>query len=167
MSSPRFKGSKSTATRRRVSSVGRIVLAGVLMSACAIGVARAEPEDDMMKQAELAGRFDPFDKAAGAEWAPAFPTPFYRKAPAEGPEAVPLRLSPGAYMIVVLCDCANMDVTLLAPGGARIEPVRKNEQGAMYSLDAPAAGDYLAGIDMGECGEKTCDLAVKVYRKKK
>jgi hypothetical protein len=144
----------------------RLVIGGILLAVLNASAAAADPEDDITRQAALANRFEPFDRAAGSDWAPAFPTPFFRKAPSGGPEAVPLALKPGAYMVVVLCNCADMDVTLLGPGGTKIEPVRHNEQGAMYSLDVAVAGDYLTGVDMGECGAKQCDLAVKVYKKK-
>jgi hypothetical protein len=146
--------------------MGRALIIGVLAAALAAQVAAAEPETDMTRQAALAGRFEPFDKVAGEEWAPAFPTPFYRKAPANGPEPVTLALGPGAYMVVVLCQCESMDVSLIGPGGTKVEPVRHSDQAAMYSLDVTVAGDYLTGVDMGECGEKQCDLAVKVYKKK-
>ncbi len=146
--------------------MGRALISGVLAAALAAQVAAAEPETDSARQTALAGRFEPFDQAAGAEWEPAFPTPFYRKAPANGPEPVTLALAPGAYMVVVLCRCESMDVTLIGPGGTKVEPMRHSDQAAMYSLDVTVAGDYLTGIDMGECGEKQCDLAVKVYKKK-
>ena len=152
--------------------MSRIIISGLLGAALWIGAAGrgaalAEPETDMTVQAQLAARFDPFDKAAGTGWEPAFPTPIYRKAPQGGPEAVPLSLQAGSYMIVVLCNCDSMDVSLIGPGGTKIEPIRHNDQGAMYSLDAAVAGDYLTGIDMGDCDSAKCDLAVKVYRKKK
>lgn len=145
----------------------RTITCALLISALWATAAPAEPETDMTVQAQLATRFDPFDKAAGEEWEPAFPTPFYRKTPQGSPEAVPLSLPAGAYMIVVLCNCSSMDVTLIGPGGTKIEPMRHNDQGAMYSLDVAVAGDYLTGVDMGDCDQAQCDLAVKVYRKKK
>ncbi len=143
----------------------RMILSGVVLAAMATS-AVAAPEADVVGQASLAQRFEPFDQAAGEDWAPAYPTPFFRQAATGQPEAVPLTLQPGAYMVVVLCNCGSMDVTLVGPGGSTIAPARSDDHGAMYSLDVPAAGDYLTGIDMNDCDGK-CDIAVKVYRRKK
>ncbi len=89
-----------------------------------------------------------------------------REVAASENDAVPMQLSAGAYMIVALCDCDLMDVTLVRPDGSVVQPARVSDQGAMYSLEATASGSYLAGIDMGACEEPTCRVAVKVYRKK-
>lgn len=147
--------------------MGRIIVSGMLVAALFAGAAAAEPETDPARQAELAARFQPFDRAAGSQWAPAFPTPFYRKAAAGGPEAVPLSLDPGSYMVVVLCNCTGMDVTLVGPGGTKVEPIRHNGEASMYSLDVALPENYLTGIDVGDCNAAKCELAVKVYRKKK
>ena len=146
--------------------MGRIIVCTALTLAVCAAVARAEPEDDPAAPAKFATRLEAFDKAAGTEWEAAFPAPFYRKAPADGPEQMNLTLKPGSYMVVVLCQCAQMDVSLISPSGAKVEPLRKSDQAAMYSLDVASAGDYLTGVDMGECGSGQCDLAIKVYRKK-
>ena len=114
----------------------------------------------------MAQRFAPFDSGGGPDWENAFPTPFLRTVGAGKPEPVAFSLKPGAYMIVVLCNCTSMAVTLVDAKGATVEPLRSNQQAAMYSLDVAAAGKYLTGIDMGECDEKACDVGVKVYRKK-
>ncbi len=140
-------------------------MSGILLAHLA-PLAHAEPEPDLERQAAMAERFAPFDSGGGPGWENAFATPEFRLVPAGKPEGVTLSLQPGAYMVVVLCNCQTMEVTLVAPGGATIAPLRSNEQGAMYSLDVPAAGDYLTGVDMGDCEEDACDIAVKVYRKK-
>jgi hypothetical protein len=126
----------------------------------------AEPQQDLERQAVMAQRFTPFDSGGGPDWENAFATPFYRVVAAGQPEPVPFSLKPGAYMIVVLCNCRSMKVTLVDRKGTTFAPLRSNEQAAMYSLDVADAGDYLAGIDMAECEEKACDVGVKVYRKK-
>jgi len=128
--------------------------------------ALAEPETDLERQAMMAQRFEPFDGAGGPDWETAFPAPFVR-AVAEGkPDSVRIPLKTGAYMIVVLCNCGSMQVSLVGPGGVETKPLRAGEQAAMYSLDVPKDGEWLTGVDMGDCGEKTCDFAVKVWRKK-
>ena len=144
----------------------RHILAFAAASMLAAGPVLAAPEQDMERQASMALRFEPFDKGGGPDWSPAFPAPFFRTVAAGKPEPVPLQLKPGAYMIVVLCNCTSMAVTLVDAKGATVEPLRSNQQAAMYSLDVAAAGKYLTGIDMGECDEKACDVGVKVYRKK-
>ncbi len=149
---------------RRIT-ISALISAWGLLAALA-STAVAAPEEDPIRQAVIAARFDPFDKAAGDGWEPAFPTPFYRLAGTGQPDAVPLALTPGAYMVVVLCNCETMDVSLVAPGGSTVAPSRTNDQGAMYSLDVAAPGDFLTGVDMNDCEDKACDFAVKVYRKK-
>ncbi len=142
------------------------MLATALAVLLGAGPALADPLTDIEHQATMAKRFDPFDANKGAEWEQAFETPFFRTVAAGESDPVTLPLKRGAYMIVVLCNCDSMDVTLLSSDGMTIAPLKSNQQSAMYSLDAPADGDYLVGIDMSECGESTCDLAVKAYRKK-
>jgi hypothetical protein len=144
----------------------RHILAFAAASMLAAGPVLAAPEQDMERQASMALRFEPFDKGGGSDWSPAFPAPFFRTVAAGKPEPVPLQLKPGAYMIVVLCNCKAMEVTLVTADGSTITPLRSNEQGAMYSLDVKDAGGYLAGIDMDACDEASCDFAIKVYRKK-
>ena len=141
-------------------------MSGVVLSALLIASPHAEPEPDLERQAAMAERFTPFDSGGGPGWENAFPTPEFRLVPAGKPEAMTLTLKPGAYMIVALCNCQSMQVTLVGPDGAMIAPLRSNDQAAMYSLDVKAAGDYLTGVDMDGCAEKDCDIGVKVYRKK-
>ena len=138
------------------------------LAAALIGTvpARADPQTDIERQATMAKRFDPFDANKGPEWGPAFPTPFFRSLAAGDSDPVDVPLTRGAYMIVVLCNCDSMDVTLLGPDGATIAPLKSNQQSAMYSLDVVADGPYLAGVDMTECAEDPCDFAIKAYRRK-
>ena len=143
----------------------RSILVALILSTLAASAAGAATEQDLERQAAMAQRFEPFDSAGGPGWETAFPTPFFRTVASGKPEAVPLGLKPGAYMVVVLCNCRSMEVTLVGPGQATIAPLRSSEQAAMYSLDVPVAADYLAGVDMGVCDEAQCDFAVKVYRK--
>jgi hypothetical protein len=140
-------------------------MSGVLLL-IGLPAARAEPEQDLERQAAMTQRFDPFDKGGGPDWEAAFPTPFLRQVASGKPEGVSLPLKRGSYMIVVLCNCGSMQVSLLDQSGANIAPLKVSDQAAMYSLDVAADGPYLAGIDMGECDEKACDFGVKVYRKK-
>src|SRR5579862_7395312 len=128
-------------------------VAGLLVSAAA-----AEPENDLERQAAMAQRFTPFDSGGGPDWENAFPTPFIRSVPAGEPEPVQFELKPGSYMIVVLCNCRVMKVTLVDSRGTTIAPLRSNDQAAMYSLDVAALGNFLTGIDMGDCDEKDCDI---------
>jgi hypothetical protein len=128
--------------------------------------ALAEPEQDLARQTLMVQRFEVFDKGGGSDWEAAFPAPFVRAVAQGTPEPVMFPLKPGAYMIVVLCNCQAMAVSLLDAKGTTIAPLRSNDQAAMYSLDVDSAGDYLTGIDMNGCGDKTCDVGVKVYRKK-
>jgi hypothetical protein len=141
-------------------------LAGLMIAALAASTLHAAPEKDLEREAAMAQRFAPFDSGGGPDWENAFPTPFMRAIPAGKPEPVPFSLKPGAYMIVVLCNCQSMKVTLVDTQGNTFAPLRSNEQAAMYSLDVSKAGDYLTGIDMGGCDEKACDVGIKVYRKK-
>ncbi len=138
--------------------------AALLLGACP---ALADPQTDLERQAAMAKRFDPFDANKGPEWENALPTPLFRRVAEGASDPVDLPLKRGAYMIVVLCNCDAMDVTLLTPDGTALPPLKSNQQSAMYSLDAPADGDYLVGVDMTECGEDPCDLAIKPYRKRK
>ncbi len=145
----------------------RAIYTGLALSLLLASAVRAAPEEDPSRQVAMAERLQPFDSAGGDDWEPAFQFPFYRDAASGESDAVTMSLTPGAYMIVTLCNCQTMEVTLVGPGGVTIQPVRTNDQGAMYSLDAPVAGPYLVGIDMGDCEDKVCDIAVKAYRKKK
>jgi hypothetical protein len=141
-------------------------LAAAVLTALAAQAVRAEPEQDLERQAAMAQRFDVFDKGGGQGWENAFPAPFVRAVPAGKSEPVPYSLKPGAYMIVVLCNCRSMKVTLVDANGKKTEPLRSNEQAAMYSLDVADDAGYLTGIDMAECDEDACDVGIKVYRKK-
>jgi hypothetical protein len=140
-------------------------VSGVLSALCASS-AGAEPESDLERQAAMAQRFAPFDTGGGPGWENAFQTPFIRQVAAGQPEPVQFALKPGVYMIVVLCNCKTMKVTLVNSGGTTLTPIRSSDQGAMYSLEVVTAGEYLTGIDMGDCDEKACDIGVKVYHKK-
>lgn len=147
----------------------RTLLAGLALAvtiALPTAALHAEPEQDLERQAAMAQRFDPFDKGGGPDWENAFETPFVRTVGAGKPEPVTFTLKPGAYMVVVLCSCQSMTVSLVDPKGAKLAPLRTNMQAAMYSVDVPEAGLYLAGVDMDDCQEAACDVGVKVYRKK-
>ena len=165
MSAPHLRGTGRGAVGDADLKIAIVAaLAATLLIAAA--AAEAAPETDIMRQAAMAKRFDPFDANVGAEWEQAFPSPRFQTLAAGDSEPVTLELKRGAYMIVVLCNCDSMDVTLLAPDGSPIAPLKSNQQSAMYSVDAAADGAYLTGIDMSECAEASCDLAVKAYRKK-
>ena len=134
-------------------------------------VAQPEPqplpaEDPAVRAELMARRFAPFDKAAGTQWAADPPEPILKSLANATKDAFNVALTPGSYMLVVLCNCQIMDVTLVGPDGAAVPPSRSNEQAAMYSLDVAKAGDWLAGVDMNDCAQTTCGVAVKVYRKK-
>lgn len=144
----------------------RLALLFAVPAVLAAAPALAAPETDLERQAAMALRFEPFDGAGGPDWETAFPAPFVRAVAAGKPDAAPLPLKAGSYMIVVLCDCGSMDVTLVGPGKQEIQALRKSDQAAMYSLNVAADSDWLAGVDMGDCDEKACDFAVKVWRKK-
>lgn len=128
-------------------------------------IAVAAPADDA-GQKVLAERFQPFDKASEDGWEASTPDPLYLVTSTDKPAGAPLTLQPGAYKIVVLCDCNTMQVTLVGPDSATVPPERSDGHGAMYSLDVHAAGAYLAGIDMDDCPKAKCAIGVKVYRKK-
>ena len=131
-----------------------------------VSAAAAAAADDTAQTAVLVQRFEPFDQAAGDGWEATTPDPLYLAAATDKSAGAPLTLQPGAYRIVVLCNCNSMQVTLVGPDSATLPPERSDTHGAMYSLDVHAAGAYLAGIDMDDCAEKTCAIGVKVYRKK-
>jgi hypothetical protein len=128
--------------------------------------ALAEPETDIERQAEMAQRFEPFDSMPGPGWEAAFPTPFIRQVASGKPDSVTVPLKPGAYMVVVLCNCVSMDVSLFGPDRKAMPSLRSSDQASMYSLDVAAPAEYLTGVEMGDCNDRTCDFAVKVYRKK-
>ncbi len=128
--------------------------------------ATAAPADDTAKTAVLVERFQPFDEAAQDGWEATTPEPLYLAAATDKSAGAPLTLEPGAYRIVVLCNCNSMQVTLVGPDTATLPPERSDTHGAMYSLDVHTAGAYLAGIDMDDCDQTQCAIGVKVYRKK-
>ena len=128
--------------------------------------AAAAPADDTSPTSALVQRFAPFDQAAQDGWDPVTPEPLYLAAATDKSAGAPLTLQPGAYRIVVLCDCNIMQVTLVGPDSATLPSERSDDHGAMYSLDVNAAGAYLAGVDMDDCPRATCAVGVKVYRKK-
>lgn len=115
-------------------------------------------------QKTLSDGFAPFDQAAAEGWEPAS-QPVFLSTPQDKPAGAPLTLQPGAYRVVVLCDCNMMEVTLLKPDNQTIAAERFDNRRAMYSLDAPTAGAYLVGIDMDDCPKAACAIGVKVYRK--
>ena len=139
------------------------------MLAAAVGLlapmAMAAPADDA-GQKVLAERFQPFDKASEDGWEASTPDPLYLFTSTDKPAGAPLTLQPGAYRIVVLCDCNAMQVTLVGPDSSTVPAERSDGTRAMYSLDVHAAGAYLAGIDMDDCPKARCVIGVKVYRKK-
>ena len=145
----------------------RLILAAPVLTALAAFGARAEPETDLTRQAAMAERFEPFDKATGSDWEPAFPFPFFRSSAEAGVDSVSLLLKPGAYTVVVLCNCEKIQVALHPPDGSASPPARSNDQGAMYTLDVAAAGEFVVSTNMDTCAEDACNFAVKAYRKKK
>ena len=114
----------------------------------------------------MAARFAPFDGVTGSEWEPAFDFPTFRSAAVGEVDSSPFKLQPGAYRVVVLCNCAKMEVALFQPDGKEALPDRSNEQAAMYALDVPSAGQFVVGVQMQDCPEERCDYAFKTYRKK-
>ena len=173
MSPPQLPGSLAN-PRRAPGSVMRrprpcASLVGVfaaLVSVTAASLAWAVPEDDLTRQAAMAQRFAPFDEGAGPNWGPAFDFPFFRSAGVGDSDAVSLLLKPGAYQVVVLCNCEKLAVTLRAPDGSAPPPARVNDQGAMFSLDVPIGGEFVVTAEMQDCQEDACSYAVKAYRKK-
>jgi hypothetical protein len=149
--------------KERAMRRGLMLMAGLLLTAEA---ALAAPEEDQARIAAIGERFKVFDKTAETGWETVFPAPMVRTAAAGGADAVQFDLKPGSYMIVALCQCEQMDVTLVGPDASEHPPLRSNDQGAMYAVDVTAAGTFLTGVDMGSCTAKSCDFAVKVWRKK-
>ncbi len=143
-----------------------LVLATLLSTTLAVPAALAAPQEDMSRQAAMAARFQPFDGMIGAEWEAAFPFPFFRTAAEGESDSISLVLKPGAYTVVVLCNCEKIDVALKAPDNSVPSPARSNDKGAMYSLDVPAAGEFEVSTTLRDCQETACDFAVKAYRKK-
>lgn len=147
------------------------VLILAMAAALAAGTASAKPAAPAAqggqtgREAAVAARFSAYDKTAQKGWSVATPTPIYRNAAAGDSVRAPLPLQPGSYRVVVLCDCAAMDVSLGAPDRGRVPADRSGDQGAVYSFDAPAAGTYVAAVDMNECPRDICIVGVKVYRK--
>jgi hypothetical protein len=139
------------------------ILGAAVLFASAQGASAA---DDASQTSVVAQRFEPFDKAALDGWEAATAEPLYLAAATDKSAGAPLTLQPGAYRIVVLCNCNSMQVTLVGPDNMTVPPERSDEHGAMYSLDVHAAAAYLAGIDMDDCGVAKCAVGVKVYRKK-
>ena len=114
----------------------------------------------------LADGFAPFDDQASKDgWGAVTAEPVFLTASTGMPTGAPLTLKPGAYRIVVLCGCDMMEVTLLGPDNSPVAVERADDHRAMYSLDVPSAGAYLAGIDMDDCPKVQCAIGVKVYRK--
>ena len=150
-----------------------VVLAMAVLTVCALavdvgasGAARAADEDDMTRQAAMAERFAPFDEKKGSDWEPAFDFPTFRSASVGEVDSSTVMLKPGAYRVVVLCNCTKMEVALFKPDGQEALPDRSNDQAAMYALDVPNAGQFLVGVQMQDCPEDHCDYAFKTYRKK-
>jgi len=128
--------------------------------------ALAGEQADAARQAELATDLKPFDAMESQGWEAPPPGAYYRTVAEGEPDAVQLQLKPGAYMIVAKCRCDQMDVTLVAPDASQPRPIRSSPQAALFGLDVSAPGTYLVGVDMGACQAKSCDFAVKAYRKK-
>lgn len=144
----------------------RLAFTAATLALLAASVAQAAERDDSAGRKAMAEDFKPFDAMESQGWEAVAPSPFFRTIKADGSDAVQFDLKPGSYMIVAKCHCGDMEVTLVAPGGAQPMPLRSSAQAALFSIDATATGSYLAGIDMGDCDAKSCDVAVKVYRKK-
>ena len=144
----------------------RLAILG-MTTALAAQAAAAEPPLAAAPPQVLAERFAPFDEAAQDGWEVTTPAPLILYATVDKPAAAPLTLQPGAYRVVVLCDCNMMEVSLLRPDTTAVPAERSDDHGAMYSLDVPTAGSYLTGIDMDDCAQAKCPIGVKVYRKKK
>ena len=144
----------------------RLAILG-MTAALAAQAAAAAPLVGATPAQVLTERFAPFDQAAEDGWEVTTPAPLLISASVDKPAGAPLTLQPGAYRIVVLCDCDMMEVTLLRPDSTAVPAERSDDHGAMYSLDVSAAGSYLTGIDMDDCAQATCQIGVKVYRKKK
>lgn len=142
-----------------------LVLAIASSALLASSAAVAAPEEDTARQAIIAGRFQPFDAMTSQGWSAAFPFPFFRNAAAGESDSVSLVLKPGAYRVVVLCNCDKIDVALKTPANTVPDPDRRNDQGAMYSLDVPATGEFEISTTLRACQEARCDFAVKAYRK--
>ena len=143
----------------RVAMIGA---AAILVASAAL----AAPGDEASQQTALVDRFMPFDQAAGDDWAATTQTPLYLSAAADKSAGAPLTLQPGAYRVVVLCDCGQMEVTLVGPDGAAVPAERSDERRARPGCTWRAAAAYLAGVDMDECDYAKCAVGVKVYRKK-
>ena len=142
----------------RIATLG---LCAALMATAAMAADAGDAHKALLE------RFAPFDQQADSDgWESIAAEPVYSAVAVGKPEGAPMTLQPGAYKVVVLCDCAMMEVTLLKPDSTAVAPERSDEHGAMYSLDVPSAGAYLTGIDMNDCGSAKCDVGVKVYRKK-
>ncbi len=147
--------------------MGRLIAATLAIGVLAVTAARASVEEDMTRQAAMAERFAPFDNAGGDDWEPAFPFPTFRSAAVGEVDSSPMTLEPGAYRVVVLCNCEKMEVVLFQPDGKEALADRSGDQAAMYALDVPAAGQFVVGAQMEGCQEDRCDFAFKTWRKKK
>jgi hypothetical protein len=140
-------------------------MAAALAASSALAPALALAQGDGRKV--VSDRFTPFDKAAESDgWASISPQPIFASVAVNKPEGSPMTLQAGSYRVVVLCNCNAMEVTLMRPDNSTVPPERSDDHGAMYSLDVPAPGVYLTGIDMDDCAKAACEVAVKVYRKK-
>ena len=137
----------------------------ILALAAALAASPAWAQDEVRHAA--ADGFAPFDQQADSDgWVSISPQPLYLTAGVDKPAGAPLTLQPGSYRIVVICDCGMMEVTMLRPDNSPIAAERSDDRRAMYSVDVPTAGAYLAGIDMDDCSKAECEVALKVYRKK-
>jgi hypothetical protein len=143
-----------------------ILLLAPVVVALTAPAALAEPEEDLTRQAAMAERFQPFDEAQGSDWAPAFPFPFFRSVGMGDIDSVSLLLKPGAYTVVVLCNCDKIAINLHQPDGSTVTPARSNEQGAMFSLDVATGGEFIVATNMEDCDDEPCNYAIKAYRKK-
>jgi hypothetical protein len=149
----------------RSAIVATTLLLATSAAAASAGDAATEALTGPSASPSFAAGFAPFDKAAQDGWAAATPDPLLLAAATDMPAAAPLNLKPGAYRIVVLCDCNAMQVSLLGPDSSTVPAERSDSRRAMYSLDVRDAGSYLVGVDMDDCPKAKCDVGVKVYRK--
>jgi hypothetical protein len=163
-----FHSLAQTLGRRRMirtAIVATTLLMASAAAAASAGDAATEALTGPSASSVLAEGFAPFDKAAEDGWASMTPDPLFLSTATDKPAGAPLNLQPGAYRIVVLCDCNVMQVTLVGPDSANVPPERSDGRRAMYSLDVHDAASYLVGIDMDDCPKAKCDVGVKVYRK--
>jgi hypothetical protein len=149
----------------RIAILASLLLLASPAAAASGGDAATEALTGPAAGAGFSEGFAPFDKAAQDGWASTTPEPLLLSTATDKPAGAPLNLKPGAYRIVVLCDCNAMAVSLVAPDSSTVPAERSDNRRAMYSLDVHDAGSYLVGVDMDDCPKAKCEVGVKVYRK--